>query len=75
MLNVKLFTSYFVKVDDLLTEKAVCSMGGGRGGQPKLTISCVRKSKSTFTATAHTRLLFQPVIVLFLVVPCRYGNK
>ena len=46
-----------VKVDDLLTEKAVCSMGGGRGGQPKLTISCVRKSKSTFTETAHTRLL------------------
>ena len=32
-------------------------MGGGRGGQPKLTISSVRKSKSTFNATAHTRLL------------------
>ena len=45
---------FCVKVDDLLTEKA---WGGVGGEHPKLTISCIGKGKSTFTLTAHTRLL------------------
>ena len=50
--------TYYVKVDDLLTEKAGgVRWEGGEGGHPKPTISCVRKGKSTFKATAYTRLL------------------
>ena len=46
-------------------------MGGGRGGQPKLTISCVRKSKSTYMATTHTRLLLFARISLLCCGPSK----
>ena len=51
------FLIYCVKVDDLLTvndrEKAV----GGWGGNPRLTISCIRKGERTFMPSGNTRLL------------------
>ena len=53
------YVIYCVKVDDILTvnnrEKAV--VGWGRGGNPRLTISCIWKGKSTFTPSGNTRLL------------------
>ena len=52
------FLIYCVKVDDLLTvndrEKAVVGVGVGN---PRLTISCIRKGERTFMPSAHTRLL------------------